>query len=191
VGGGTGYPRLERNSLDAGRTTDISRSASPSVADSSRKSIVMGDRERAEVLSGMKKGILKRAGTGSDTSSPVGFYSNESPKSSAPSTPNSDQTRPAQVVTNGEDYFGRSPRLTSNSTRSLPNTPQTLARSITFSPRLQFHDAWSSSDYDRRGDVATCNRLTPTLAQQIKEELNSFKMEMEVHELSKPHTHFF
>jgi hypothetical protein len=31
-------------------------------------------------------------------------------------------------------------------------------------------------EYDRRGDIATCNRLTPMLAQQIKEELNSFKM---------------
>jgi hypothetical protein len=29
------------------------------------------------------------------------------------------------------------------------------------------------------------------LAQQIKEELNSFKMEMEVHETSKIYTHFF
>jgi len=29
------------------------------------------------------------------------------------------------------------------------------------------------------------------LAQQIKEELNTFKMEMEVHEMSKPYTHFF
>lgn len=66
--------------------------------------------------------------------------------------------------------------MLSGSTRSLPNTPQALARNISFSPRLQFHDAWSSSDYDRRGEIATCNRLTPMLAQQIKEELNSFKM---------------
>jgi hypothetical protein len=82
-------------------------------------------------------------------------------------------------------------------------------RSISFSPRIQFHDVWSSTDYDRRGEIATCNRLTPMLAQQIKEELNTFKMvyvtsnslhminmltskqEMEVHEMSKPHTHFF
>jgi len=89
----------------------------------------------------------------------------------------------------------------------LPSTPHGSKGNITFSPRIQFHDAWSPQDYDRRGDIATCNRLTPMLAQQIKEELNSFKMvcaitldllalltlaqEMEVHEASKPHTHFF
>jgi hypothetical protein len=61
VGGGTGYPRLERNSLDAGRTTtDLNVSPIPSMSDTSRKSIVGGDRERAEVLSSIKKGILKR-----------------------------------------------------------------------------------------------------------------------------------
>lgn len=62
VGGGTGYPRLERNSLDAGRTTgDLDSLMNPTVNESfSRKSIVGGDRERAEVLSSIKKGILKR-----------------------------------------------------------------------------------------------------------------------------------
>jgi hypothetical protein len=58
--GGTGYPRLERNSIDAGRSAEI---VNPSVStkDSfNRRSIVGGERERAEVLSSMKKGILKR-----------------------------------------------------------------------------------------------------------------------------------
>jgi hypothetical protein len=79
-------------------------------------------------------------------------------------------------------------------------------RSVSFGTRVQFFESWSSSEYDRRGDVVTCNCLTPLLAQQIKEELNTFKMvrtyasigdgtdieqEMEVHEESKPHTHFF
>ncbi|KAF2466420.1 uncharacterized protein BDR25DRAFT_78121 [Lindgomyces ingoldianus] len=196
VGGGTGYPRLERNSLDAVRTaSDVDGLPNLSTTESSRKSIVGGDRERAEVLSSMKKGILKRTGTSSGSSSPVVkptdiLHPNDSPKSSAPSTPNDEHARPVHVHINGEDYFGRTPRLPNNSTRSLPNTPHG-SRNISFSPRLQFHDAWSSAEYDRRGDIATCNRLTPMLAQQIKEELNSFKMEMEVHEMSKPHTHFF
>jgi hypothetical protein len=59
-GGGTGYPRLERNSIDAGRSTEISSLAAPSSESLARKSIVGGDRERAEVLSSIKKGILKR-----------------------------------------------------------------------------------------------------------------------------------
>ena len=61
--------------------------------------------------------------------------------------------------------------------KSVPSTPQgTVKRNATFSPRIQFHDTWPSGEYDRRGEIATCNRLTPMLAQQIKEELNTFKM---------------
>jgi hypothetical protein len=56
VGGGTGYPRLERNSMDASRDMNGLQSST----NESRRSIVGGDRERAEVLSSMKKGILKR-----------------------------------------------------------------------------------------------------------------------------------
>ena len=78
------------------------------------------------------------------------------------------------------DYFIAASRLAASSTRSLPRTgansaPPTI-RNISFSNRIQFYDVWSSQEYDRRGDIATCNRLTPMLAQQIKEELNSFKM---------------
>jgi len=78
------------------------------------------------------------------------------------------------------DYFIAASRLGATSTRSLPGTgsnsaPPTL-RNISFSNRIQFYDVWSSQEYDRRGDIATCNRLTPMLAQQIKEELNTFKM---------------
>lgn len=191
VGGGTGYPRLERNSIDAGRTAEL---VNPSISTNdsmSRKSIVGGDRERSEVLSSMKKGILKRAGTNSDSGSPVLKPVDTAPnfgtqRSSSPATPKTEN-----VQFRNDDYFGKPPRIPNGSTRSLPTTPHGGLRNISFSPRIQFHDAWSPQDYDRRGDIATCNRLTPMLAQQIKEELNSFKMEMEVHELSKPHTHFF
>jgi len=191
TGGGTGYPRLERNSIDAGRSAEI---VNPSIQGGeavSRKSIVGNDRDRAEVLSSMKKGILKRAGTNSDSGSPVlkpvdAVPNVGSSRSSSPATP---KTEVGQA--RNDDYFGKPPRIPNGSTRSLPTTPHGGLRNISFSPRIQFHDAWSPQDYDRRGDIATCNRLTPMLAQQIKEELNSFKMEMEVHELSKPHTHFF
>ena len=62
-------------------------------------------------------------------------------------------------------------------TKSAPGTPQgSMKRSATFSPRIAFYETWPSQEYDRRGEIATCNRLTPVLAQQIKEELNSFKM---------------
>ncbi|EGC44122.1 conserved hypothetical protein [Histoplasma capsulatum var. duboisii H88] len=177
-----------------------------------RKSIMGGERERAEVLAAVRKGILKRSGTGSNTSSPtlrpVEFkgvdmipvpHIQDSPHSSAPSTPNGDRDHPPRsghrrtdsITIEGEDYFLPSGRFTTSDSSSAPVTPQTAARNISFSPRIQFHDTWPSGEYDRRGDIATCNRLTPLLAQQIKEELNTFKMEMEVHESSKVYTHFF
>ncbi|KAI4655523.1 hypothetical protein J4E93_000235 [Alternaria ventricosa] len=191
IGGGTGYPRLERNSIDAGRSAEIVNPSALGNEAMSRKSIVGSDRDRAEVLSSMKKGILKRTGTNSDSGSPVlkpvdAVPNVGSSRSSSPATP---KTEVGQA--RNDDYFGKPPRIPNGSTRSLPTTPHGGLRNISFSPRIQFHDAWSPQDYDRRGDIATCNRLTPMLAQQIKEELNSFKMEMEVHELSKPHTHFF
>ena len=109
----------------------------------------------------------------------------------------------------GEDYFlSNAGRFTSSESKSAPLTPQAVGgRNIVFSPRIQFHETWPSGEYDRRGEIATCNRLTPLLAQQIREEINNFKMvsqipllplalvliilqEMEVHENSKIYTHF-
>jgi len=105
---------------------------------------------------------------------------NDSPNSSAPSTPNDEQQghrRNASVTLGGEDYFMSALRFRGDS-KSVPGTPQGSngRRNATFSPRIQFHDTWPSGEYDRRGEIATCNRLTPMLAQQIKEELNTFKM---------------
>lgn len=193
----TGFPKLERNSIDAAKgVMPLSRGSADRSDSLSRRSIVGSDKDRAEVLAAVKKGILKRSGTGSPSGSPVirpadslqaATISTESPTSSMPSTPRDGQSRSASMrnAPVSGDYFAQRP------TKSLANTPNGSARNISFSPRIQFHDAWSSSEYDRRGEIATCNRLTPMLAQQIKEELNTFKMEMEVHEMSKPHTHFF
>ncbi|KAF2230460.1 hypothetical protein EV356DRAFT_453846 [Viridothelium virens] len=206
VGGGTGFPKLERNSLDAASVGVLDER--PTTADinnadaTARKSIMGGERERAEVHAALtlKKGILKRVGTNSATSSPVAHPAdqkigeftglpqipriNDSPASSAPSTPSDDHPRRIGTPTNQTDldYF------TQRVSRLNTGTPP---RNISFSPRIQFHEVYAAQEYDRRGEIATCNRLTPLLAQQIKEELNSFKMEMEVHEQSKPHTHFF
>ncbi|RAL58292.1 hypothetical protein DID88_006405 [Monilinia fructigena] len=98
--GGTGFPRLERNSLDAAAISSTAK--------------------RAEVLAAVKKGILKRSGTGSGNSSPVILPAdgkaanfnlpqipnvNDSPNSSAPSTPNDDQVHKQAVTLGGEDYF--------------------------------------------------------------------------------------
>ncbi|TDZ32105.1 Protein BNI4 [Colletotrichum spinosum] len=212
-GGGTGFPHLERNSMDISNTPSmVSERAGSSGTDSAgRKSIVGGDRERAEVLAAVRKGILKhnrsgspaREGGGKPFELPAIPSIADSPVSTAPSTPNDDaqsHKRSGSVAIGSEDYFMTALRLRQDS-KSAPGTPSGgTKRNATFSQRIIFHDTWPSGEYDRRGEIATCNRLTPMLAQQIKEELNTFKMashhgqiisEMEVHENSKIYTHFF
>ncbi|GAA5922201.1 hypothetical protein JCM3775_003528 [Rhodotorula graminis] len=87
------------------------------------------------------------------------------------------------------------PALNHFSSRSSmrPSPPATAkGRRIVFASNLSVHTTWPAAIYDRRAEPATCNRLTPQLAQQIKEELNSFKMEeMDVHPASRKLTHFF
>ncbi|KAG0200125.1 hypothetical protein BGX28_006705 [Mortierella sp. GBA30] len=90
-----------------------------------------------------------------------------------------------------------------NSTFSYNNNfqtspaPSSIARP---SRQLQFsaaqpviHPTWTSDQYDRSSDPnITAHRLTPTIAQKIKLELNQFKsQEMVVHQESRVHTHFF
>jgi len=194
AGGGTGYPKLERNSVDAKLSFDSGTVSSDA---RSRRSIVGGERERAEVLATIKKGILKRNDSNQaspkikaydykspDFNLPQIPHVNDSPRSSAPSTPADDPPRSGHrrtdsvtIETNDhDDYFSSMARLGSLDSKNPAMTPATLLRNISFSPRIQFHDTWPSAEYDRRGDIATCNRLTPMLAQQIKEELNTFKM---------------
>ena len=184
-GGGTGYPKLERNSADTGRMAHAERPTSSlhgqSDSVSSRRSIIGGDRERQEVLAAVKKGILKSMSpcstqfpiiyandlSGNNTSSPVPAEPNPSEVNvpSLPSTPDGSNQ--------GDSTFFLSNNFGNGSTRSLPNGPM---RNISWNPKVQFFDVWAPNEYDRRGDIATCNRLTPMLAQQIKEELNTFKM---------------
>ncbi|KAI1074356.1 hypothetical protein F5B20DRAFT_574168 [Whalleya microplaca] len=202
--GGTGFPHLERNSMDATKTGEPDRLGSSGTDNSgARKSIVGGEKERAEVLATIRKGILKTRSNSPSPSTrggptfelPMIPNVTDSPNSSAPSTPNDDvqgHKRNESITIGNEDYFMSALRLRQD-TKSAPTTPQggMSKRNATFSPRIVFYDTWPSAEYDRRGEIATCNRLTPMLAQQIKEELNSFKMEMEVHETSKVYTHFF
>ncbi|WEW54621.1 bud neck involved protein [Emydomyces testavorans] len=171
---------IERNSED---TIGSGKSADQVDTIRSRKSILGGDKERAEVLAAVKKGILKKSIPGgcSPVIRPSDSHFLESPRSSAPSTPRDDRPRSGHrrtdsVMLEGEDYFLPDGRFCAARANSAPVTPQNSAKNISFSPRIQFHDTWPSGEYDRRGDIATCNRLTPLLAQQIKEELNTFKM---------------
>lgn len=63
VKGGTGFPKLERNSIDAASVANESFAAARDSSNENarpRRSIVGGEKERAEVLAAVKKGILKR-----------------------------------------------------------------------------------------------------------------------------------
>lgn len=79
------------------------------------------------------------------------------------------------------------------STMFSPNPPTLSQRSATaptkrlaFASNLSVYDTFPATVYDRRSEPATWSRLTPALAQRIKEELNSYKMEeMEVHAASR------
>ena len=190
AGGGTGFPKLERNSIDNRFSTE---SGTVSSDNRSRKSMVGGEKERAEVLAAVKKGILKRTDSDRPSPGPRPLELNlpnipnvpDSPRSSAPSTPvdeppRSGHRRTDSITIEGndhDDYFASVTAFTSlDSKTATPPTPQASLRNISFSPRIQFHDTYPGGEYDRRGDIATCNRLTPMLAQQIKEELNTFKM---------------
>ena len=195
VGGGTGFPKLQRNSMDAAVSVNNSR---PSDDIHSRRSIVGGEKERAEVLAAVKKGILKRndSSQSSPATTPRAYRVpdfnlpqippvNDSPNSSEPSTPSdgapprSGHRRTDSMTIEGtdSDYFSSITQFAAFDAPGAPLTPHgSMVRNISFSPRIQFHDTWPSMEYDRRGDIATCNRLTPMLAQQIKEELNTFKM---------------
>jgi hypothetical protein len=196
-GGGTVFPKIQTTKPQAPLVLEPASND----ANNSRKSILGGERERAEVLAAVKKGILKRSSdqvigfndmanlcVGSGSSSPVVKpmeptrpYTGDSPNSSAPSTPDEQSHRIGHrrtdtVKIEGEDYFLQPGKLNPDS-KSAPGTPQPVGgKSIVFSPRIQFHETWPSGEYDRRGEIATCNKLTPLLAQQIKEELNTFKM---------------
>ncbi|KAE8147459.1 hypothetical protein BDV25DRAFT_32849 [Aspergillus avenaceus] len=195
--GGTVFPKAESKAESKAPEGSKPEDTAAEKAQA-RKSIMGGDKERAEVLAAVRKGILKK--TPSDPTHPAPLnkqaegsriMNNDSPRSSAPSTPEdrtrSEKGRSDTVRIAGEDDFLTEGRFDS---KGSSMTPPPASKSLVFSPRIQFHETWPSGEYDRRGDIATCNRLTPLLAQQIKEELNNFKMEMEVHETSKIYTHF-
>ncbi|GMM33577.1 Bni4 protein [Saccharomycopsis crataegensis] len=62
---------------------------------------------------------------------------------------------------------------------------------VKFSSRIILYETYNADDYDRHPEIATCNQLTPLLAQQIREELNTFKAQMPIHDESRCYTHFF
>ncbi|PLW41274.1 hypothetical protein PCANC_10694 [Puccinia coronata f. sp. avenae] len=164
-----------------------------------------------------KKGILKNAQNFSQEQhlSPVSFQSKPISAATTPDSPKPQalaedlgrpaQSQPASGVEQQQQQQQQQPVATIDFGGEVPDLKLSIAgadikahikdlkdRRATFAQHLSVHTTWPPAIYDRRGELATCNRLTPTLAQRIKEEINAFKMEeMEVHYASRVHTHFF
>ncbi|RPA86504.1 hypothetical protein BJ508DRAFT_301866 [Ascobolus immersus RN42] len=184
VGGGTGFPKLGHDGQSvSSRGTDSTRLGTAREEDIKPRSSGGVEKERQDIQA-VRKGILKRAGS----SSPI--VKAQKPDFQLPTIGDNTKT---EINIDGENYVISEPHFTNASgSNSAPTTPKMHPKyEVVFSPRITFHETWTSGEYDRKGDIATCNRLTPMLAQQIKEELNTFKMEMDVHEESRVYTHFF
>lgn len=106
---------------------------------------------------------------------------------------NQGQNRTSAIFQN-PSFNSSAPALSLSHFGSSSKSPPTLThrshtapiKRLIFASNLSVYDTFPSVVYDRRSEPATWNRLTPALAQRIKEELNSYKMEeMEVHAASR------
>ncbi|KAF9014890.1 hypothetical protein BDQ17DRAFT_1385743 [Cyathus striatus] len=134
-------------------------------------------------------------------------YSSDSPAPLIPplsfeSSPKELPDTPTQISHSQSPPIFQHPNMNSSApvlstvTNAAPTLNRRTATSpykrLTFSTSLSVYDTFSSMVYDRRSEPATWNRITPQMAQRIKEELNSYKMEeMEVHAASRVNTQFF
>lgn len=129
--------------------------------------------------------------TSSLTDSPLDAKAKEESSHRGPAAP---QPEKANVMFNLPNSSAPALSMMGNS-NAPPLTHRSAtapARRLAFANNLSIYDTFPSTVYDRRSEPATWSRLTPALAQKIKEELNSYKMEeMEVHAASRIHTQFF
>jgi hypothetical protein len=106
-----------------------------------------------------------------------------SPESMIPPTPHHDKIMFSHSNSSApalSAMFSSNPPTLSHRSATAP------VKRLAFASNLSVYDTFPSSVYDRRSEPATWSRLTPALAQRIKEELNSYKMEeMEVHASSR------
>ncbi|KAI0638879.1 hypothetical protein C8Q77DRAFT_1151904 [Trametes polyzona] len=128
---------------------------------------------------------------------PLSFDSNglaiESPKHEEPASTASVAAAEKSSLFNHPNSSAPALSLHSANPPTLTHRSQTApTKRLAFAANLSVYDTFPATVYDRRSEPATWSRLTPALAQRIKEELNSYKMEeMEVHAASRVHTQFF
>ncbi|CDW97009.1 hypothetical protein [Sporisorium scitamineum] len=149
-------------------------------------------------ISSSTAGVERLDGVGAKADSPVssrpGSRSSEVPPRSA--SPGSIQHAGGVLGHHSNSSMPTLSLMMDPSADFLPQrsvtAPTQGKKKLSFADDLIFHSTWPATVYDRRGEQATCNRLTPLLAQRIKEELNTYKMEeMAVAPSSRIYTHFF
>lgn len=149
-------------------------------------------------ISSSTAGVERLDGVGAKTDSPVssrpGSRSGDAPPRSA--SPGSIQHAGGVLGHHSNSSMPTLSLMMDPSADFLPQrsvtAPTQAKKKLSFADDLIFHSTWPATVYDRRGEQATCNRLTPLLAQRIKEELNTYKMEeMAVAPSSRIYTHFF
>lgn len=98
--------------------------------------------------------------------------------------------QPSPMTSNGNNRKSSPPKQQQQHQQQQQHNQNTIVR---FNKLVSVRETFSKADYDRGSDPdAVCTKLTPAMAQQIKEELNAYKLhEMQVHEYSRAHTHFF
>lgn len=130
---------------------------------------------------------------------PLSFDSPTTPTPPEPGTPTSATFREnplaphppekSNTIFNHPNLNSSAPALSTIGSTPLMLTHRSAtapSKRLAFASNLSVYDTFSASVYDRRSEPATWSRLTPALAQRIKEELNSYKMEeMEVHAASR------
>ena len=149
-------------------------------------------------ISSSTAGVERLDGVGAKTDSPAssrpGSRSGDAPPRSA--SPGSIQHAGGVLGHHSNSSMPTLSLMMDPSADFLPQrsvtAPTQAKKKLSFAEDLIFHSTWPATVYDRRGEQATCNRLTPLLAQRIKEELNTYKMEeMAVAPSSRIYTHFF
>lgn len=162
--------------------------------------------------SSQTKKMSQSSSVSSFLSSKTGLSSSSSSSSNASGYSQTSNNRPAFTLTKSisshriyknsgsptEASRPRQPLRAINPNDSVRFSQQQQAKEkgksrVRFSKLVSVRETFSKIDYDRGSDPeAVCSRLTPTLAQEIKDELNAYKLhEMQVHEFSRVHTHFF
>ncbi|CZR69385.1 uncharacterized protein PAC_19285 [Phialocephala subalpina] len=185
---GTGCLELDRNLTDATYADARSRDRNSRSKNSIRAKSAFGQEKFLQP----PKGILKHASIVpsanievANSKLPTNFGMNGSPITSTMSVPSrlpQGNKRRNSVTHESDDDFMFDLRLHRSSEHILNTPPGTFKYNTAFSPQVRSYETWSRGEYDRRGEAAECDRLTPMLAHSIREELNTFKMEMEVHE---------